>query len=279
MAGERFSQLYARSEEASPDSARARYRIGALFRETIFNQHAEQLANHVSRQLGVPIPGDGRHSSDWLQFIRDCRTSDFLDTITLVYRYLFWRVGEEIAHWWKDVVRQIFAEETLAYAIDDVGGVHPAIDQEFQRNVTSAVAILQLERYQEIRRYLESALDYLSADPPNYKQAWGATISGVEGLFGLMFPHTRMTADELEHRIQPLVQRAYEGDATAQKAAQNLLAGFREWMQASQNYRHQPGAVPVQPPADIAILAISIGASLLRWLAGLNESGSLDRRS
>ena len=275
MPGEQYSRLYTRCGEASPDSARARYRIGALFRENIFSHHVEHLADYLSRQLGVPIPGDGKHSSDWQEFIRECRTSDFLDTITLVYRYLFWRVGDEVANWWKNVVRQIFADERLAYAIDDVGGVHPAIDREFQRNITSVVATLQLDRYQDIRQLLEGASGYLSADPPNYRQAWVATISGVERLFGLMFPHTRMTADELERRIQLVVQRAYEGDPTAQKAAQNLLIGFREWMQASQNYRHQPGAEPIQPPADIAILAISFGASLLRWLAGLNESATV----
>jgi hypothetical protein len=276
MPGERYSQSYARSEAASPDSARARYRIGALFRESLFNHEAERLADYLSRQLGVPVPGNGKRASDWLEFLRDCRTSDFLDTISLVYRYLFWQVGEESARWWKDVVRQIFAEETLAYVIDDVGGVHPAIDQEFQKNIASVIATLQSDRYQGIRRLLEIALGHLSADPPNYKQAWAATMSGVEGLFGLMFPQARMTADDLERRIQPVVKRAYEGDAAAQKAAQNLLVSFREWIEASQNYRHQPGGVPVQPPADIAILAISFGASLLRWLAGLNESRPLD---
>jgi len=279
MPGERYSQLYARSREASPDSARARYRVGVLFRETIFNHHGERLASYLSRQLGIPITGDGKRSSDWLEFLRDCRTSDFLDAITMVYRYLFWQIGEESALWWKDVVRQIFAEENLAYVIDDVGGVHPAIDQEFQKNVASVIAMLQPDRYQGIRRLLEIALGHLSADPPNYKQAWGATMSGVEGLLGLMFPQARMTADDLERRIQPIVQRAYEGDAAAQKAAQNLLVSFREWIEASQNYRHQPGGVSVQPPADIAILAISFGASLLRWLAGLNDCGLLEKPS
>ena len=56
-----------------------------------------------------------------------------------------------------------------------------------------------------------------------------------------MFPYVRLTADEIERCLRPIVERAYEGDATAQKAA------------------------------DVTILAISHGASLLRWLAGLDE--------
>jgi hypothetical protein len=51
-----------------------------------------------------------------------------------------------------------------------------------------------------------------------------------------------------------------------------MLASFREWVEASHNYVHKPGvAEPAQPPADVAILAISHGAALLRWLAGLDE--------
>jgi hypothetical protein len=42
----------------------------------------------------------------------------------------------------------------------------------------------------------------------------------------------------------------------------------------ARNCRHQPGAVvdPAQPPADMAILAISQGAAFLRWLAGLDAA-------
>jgi hypothetical protein len=44
MPGDRFSRLYVQTRELTPDSDRARYRIAALFRETIFKEHAERLA-------------------------------------------------------------------------------------------------------------------------------------------------------------------------------------------------------------------------------------------
>ena len=50
-----------------------------------------------------------------------------------------------------------------------------------------------------------------------------------------------------------------------------MLAGFEAWVDASQHYRHQPGQGLSQPPADVALLAISHGVSLLRWLAALDE--------
>lgn len=272
MPGERFSRLYVDPGNPAPDSGRARHRVGALFGEALLNRHAEQLAACLGRELGIPVSGDGRHLSDWHAFIRGCRTADFLDAITVIHRYLFWHVGGEIASWWRDVVTQIFSEENLAYEIDEAGGVHPAVDREFQRNLATAVAGLQSHRHQSVRDLLEGASKHLGADPPNYKQAWRATLSAVEGLFGLMFPYVRLSADEIERRLGPVVQRAYQDDATAQRAAQRMLSGLKEWVEASHEYRHQPGAAePPQPPAGVAILAISQGAALLRWLAGLDE--------
>jgi hypothetical protein len=63
MPGERFSGLYLRPEDPTQDSGRARHRVGALFRETVFNNHTAPLAVFVGRELGVAVPGDGRYSS------------------------------------------------------------------------------------------------------------------------------------------------------------------------------------------------------------------------
>jgi hypothetical protein len=274
MPGERFSGLYQRPVHRAPDSERARHRVGTLFRETAFSNRTVQLATFVSRELGLSVPGGGRRSSDWHQFVGECKTRDFLDAVTLVYRYLYWHVGDGTANWWRDVVRQIFADEHLAYEIDEVGGVHPAVDQEFQSNNASVLAGLRSDRHRHVHNLFNSASNHLSADPPNYKQAWRGTFAALEALFGLMFPYVRLTEDEIDHRLRPIIERAYDGGAAERDAALRMMGGFREWVEASRNYHHQPGilAEPAQPPADLAILAISHGAALLRWLAGLDEA-------
>src|SRR5215468_10536613 len=166
MPGDRFSVLYMRPGDPAPDSARARHRIGSLFRESIFNARLEQLAAYVVRNIGISLPDNHRYPSCWHQFMRECRIADFIDTITVVYRYLFWHVSDSAANLWRDAVRQILAEENLAYEIDDVGGVHPRVDREFQRNIASALAGLETERHLDVRTMLERATSNLSADPP-----------------------------------------------------------------------------------------------------------------
>jgi hypothetical protein len=243
-----------------------------LFRETRLNGHIEPMAAYFGRTLGVALPGDGKHPSIWHQFVRECRTADFLDTITVAYRFCFWHVGDDTATWWREAARKIFAEEHLAYEIDDAGGVHPRVDGEFQKNIASPVGGLQSERYRIIRDLLERSSGHLNADPPNYRQAWRATWSAVDALFQLMFPSAQLTAGEIENRLRPLVTQIYENDAPSQRAAFGILTGFQQWIEAAAAFRHQPGTPQYsQPAADVAILSISCATALLRWLAGIDE--------
>jgi hypothetical protein len=179
MPGERFSALYQRPAQRAPDSERARHRIAALFREAVLSDRTAQLAAFVGRELGLAVPDGGKHSSDWHQFVGACKTRDFLDAVTLIYRYLYWHVGDGTANWWRDVVRQIFADEHLAYEIDEVGGVHPAVDQEFQTNNASVLAGLRSDRHRHVHNLFKGVSNHLSADPPNYKQAWRVTFAAL----------------------------------------------------------------------------------------------------
>src|SRR5262249_34753469 len=162
---------------------------------------------------------------------------------------------------------KIFADENLAYDIDNVGGVHPRIDREFQRNLASAVAGLEPDRHHGVRNELAGGEKNFSAVPPNYQQALRAIVSAGGGTFWTMFPYAVLTGEEIERRLLPLVERCYDGDPAAQKAAQSLVVAFKAWCEASRLYRHQPGSANSSiPPPDVAVFLVSSGASLLRWL-------------
>jgi hypothetical protein len=70
-----------------------------------------------------------------------------------------------------------------------------------------------------------------------------------------------------------LVQKLYGEDAVALRAANKQVAAFKDWVDASHNYRHEAGSEePVQPPLDLAVLAISNGTAFLRWLIALDQA-------
>jgi hypothetical protein len=272
----RYSQLYIQVDGLAQDSLRARNRIASLL-NTI--DAGEGLGLVVEAELGVRIPPNhGRYWLEWDKFVTNPATPvrDLLDMITVIYNVLRTggsKVGSDRARLWLDGAREIFAQEHLAYAVDDNAVVHPAVDREFQRNRTSVVAGLQLPRYSNVLQSFARVSDELSADPPHGKEAWRACFSAAEGLFRLMFPGSpRLTSAEIETRLRPVLQRVYAADATGLRAAEKLAASFRDWVDASHNYRHEPGSEePAEPPLAVAILAISNGASFLRWLVDLDQ--------
>ena len=212
------------------------------------------------------------HAHHLPRFCAKCSVRDLLDTVTVTFTHLR-RQGVSATRWLNET-RRIFSEERLAYEIDDSGIVHPAVDKEFQRNRQATVAGLQMPRYANSLAAFERISDELAAQPPNGKEAWRAVFTSVEGLFKLMFPSApQLNAAAVDANLMSLVQKLYQGDAVAQRAANKQVAAFKDWVDASHNYRHEAGSEePVQPPIDLGVLAISNGAAFLRWLVSLDQA-------
>jgi len=232
--------------------------------------HAHPLGQLLERELGVEV--GAYHAYQLRLFCTKCSIRDLLDTVTITFTYLK-RLGS-IAVRWLNEARRIFSEERLAYEIDDGGIVHPAVDKEFQRNRQATVAGLQAPRYANSLAAFERISDELASQPPNGKDAWRAVFAAVEGLFRLMFPSaTQLNAGAVETNLPRLIQKLYSSDPVALRAANKLLASFKDWVDASHNYRHEPGSEePVQPPIDLAVLAISAGTAFLRWLIFIDQA-------
>lgn len=267
----RFSQLYIDQSAPLPDSARARHRLGKLMESSILNGHHSELSHFLERELGIVVGAFNAYH--WPNVTKKCVTRDLLDMVTLTYTYVK-RLGS--GQRWLNETRRIFSEERLAYEIDDGGIVHPAVDKEFQRNRQATVAGLQMPRYANSLAAFGRISEELAADPPNGKDAWRAVFTAVEGLFRLMFSSaTQLSAGAVEANLAPVIQKLYGADAVALRAAIKQLASFKDWVDASHNYRHEPGSEePVQPPIDLAVLAISNGTSFLRWLIVLDQAVS-----
>jgi hypothetical protein len=266
----RYSQLYIDYSAPIPDSQRARHRLGKLLQGLLGPNHnaALPLSELLERELGVKV--GVQHAFGFPIFCSQCAIRDFLDTVTVTATY-FQNSGLKIQ--WLSEVRRIFSEEHLAYEIDDNGIVHPAVDEEFQRNRRATVAGLQMPRYANSLVAFERISDELASQPPNGKEAWRAVFTSVEGLFKLMFPPaTQLNAGAIDAYLTGVVQKLHQGDAVAQRAANKQVAAFKDWVDASHNYRHEAGSEePVQPPLDLAVLAISNGTSYLRWLVAIDQ--------
>jgi hypothetical protein len=89
-----------------------------------------------------------------------------------------------------------------------------------------------------------------------------------------MFPRaTRLTADQIA-LLDPILQKRYANDGTAAGAVAKLLASFKDWIEACHFYRHEPGKSDeiAQPPMELAIHLISVGAAFIRLLVEIDGS-------
>jgi hypothetical protein len=271
MAGELYTELYLQPpDQRLPDDPRARHRIGVLFRRESFRYEHAAIASAIEERLGVRVPWGFEHPK-LEEFINECRLHDLLNTIPIVYRVL--HDDRLTAKSWLRSVNEIFAQQHLAYEVDEHGTVHPAVDQEFQRNRTSTVAALGTSaRYANALTLFDRVSLELTASPPNHKEAWRAAFNSMEGLFKLMFPRApRLTDDQISRWLRPVVECLYGEDQTALRAALKQTEALSEWVTSSHNYRHEQGtAEPSQPPGDVAILAVSVAAAFIRWLVGID---------
>jgi hypothetical protein len=253
-----------------PDSERARFRLARLFESITGGGSFSQgeLRYFLETELGVNVD-----ISSPARLFKNVHIAELLDYITLVHRFCAKRWPQQAARWQAEAQR-IFSEERLAYEIDGDCIVHPAVDPEFQRNRQATIAALQLPRYANSLASFQRVSDQLALQPPNGKEAWRAVFAAVEGLFRLMFSRApQLNAGAVDTHLEKLLQQIHASDPVALRAAMKQAASFKNWVDSSHNYRHEPGSEePVQPPIDLAVLAISNGAGFLRWLITLDQS-------
>jgi hypothetical protein len=86
-----------------------------------------------------------------------------------------------------------------------------------------------------------------------------------------MFPNSpRLTAGEVS-KLEEHVKAIYSNDNVARTAALKLLKSVQDWIESAHFYRHEQGQEePTQPPLDLTIHIVSVGASFIRWLAELD---------
>ncbi len=275
--GQRFSHVYLRSPDLLQDSERARRRAAAILDGI---KDANDAYSILPEKLGIdPVVGV-YGGVNWRLTFKDFETRDFLDFITLVYRYLnekkrgpMYAPDANLA--WRDGCRVIFSEENLSYEIDDLGGVHFKVDAEFAASKQASIVALGAPRYANARVEFEKAMKALSVATPDGKEAIRGVFNAVECVYRLIYSKAhKLTSADAIRELQALLQKLYSADPRALRAANPAVKGFGDWIDACHNYRHEEGKEdPSQPPIDLAIYLISTGSAHLRWLISLDPAG------
>jgi hypothetical protein len=275
--GARFSHVYRDRGEAADDSPRMRRRLAALI-DLHPNTIRVALAEFVTAQLGVEVPWVGGYRV-FPTFLRECRLDDALDFITVVFQFFTSRHMINAASDWVRDVRVVLRDENVHYTVDDRGGVHYAVDEEFARNKAATIAALQANRYENALHAFEGGMTALSSIPIDCKGAIRGVFLSAEGLFRLIAPNApRLGTTELG-ALEPLIQRLYGQDRAALPSTLKMLSSLKDWVEAAHFYRHEQGAQQVaQPPLHLTVYVVSAGASHIRWLAELDAQLQVAQR-
>jgi hypothetical protein len=268
--GLRFSHQYVERGERLRDSPKARRRIFSLIMEIVGASNGketyDEVKGNLKLELGLPVPSLER-------VLTDCDLGDFLDAISIIYGGFNNPRAQAV---FCSNAQRIFAEEHLAYEIDDKGGVHPLIDGEFSQVTAAAIQALSIPRYAATLHHFETAIEDLGPTGQGAKASIRNVFLAAETLFKLVSPETpaRLGGKELQ-AFGSLVQTRLGRDAVARNATAKMLASLADWVDAAHFYRHgQPEEQLSEPPLALTVLIVSQGAAFLRWLVSLDQTKS-----
>ena len=211
--------------------------------------------------------------SNLLAFLEKAEITDVLSAVTIINESLMKNYGRsQLAQSFRDDVAKIFAEENVGYAVDEMCGVHFAVDKEFANNTHAAIARLGVPRYAAAKSAFEASMSAL--DTPDGKLAVRSAFEAVEIVFKLLSAGSppRISKEAIRSELVPVIEKVRLSNPVALNAERRLLDALSDWVDACHFYRHGQKEEEIgQPPIDAAILMVSTGASYLRWLVALDE--------
>ncbi|MBX3601030.1 MAG: hypothetical protein KF863_10420 [Rubrivivax sp.] len=234
------------------------------------------IARALGNELGATIKTDYNGSHLALYFV-ECPLQEVLDAVTVVFHLLEFdpkhfreqRQRTPICLEWHKFVARCMTEENVGYRIDEDGGVHPVVDQEFDRNQAAAVAALQHPHLANALHSHEAAYRHFEAQHQDRKAAVRSIFETVEILAKLLCPaaprlnHALIVGD-LRAVCLPLMAQ----DPTEQRVLGSMFDSLDQWTTGLHNYRHGQGQPdPVAPSEQLTVWALSTGSAFARVLA------------
>jgi hypothetical protein len=122
-------------------------------------------------------------------FLKTAEIRDVLDSITVIWKALHVLGGGRgmsfsadaiKAPQWLAFVRRVIQEENLGYRVDDQGGVHYFVDEEFERCRISALSCLNEPQYGAVRTIFDQAYQKLDGHPADTKACIRDVFEAIE---------------------------------------------------------------------------------------------------
>jgi hypothetical protein len=272
--GELYARLYALKEVAQVESTAFRNRVAAYFFHNFFEYESSfcmHVRQAIEQEIGVIFHDN--YSSTFNKFFTSGNIVDVLSAITLIWRLLNVFSRRHDADGWFHFVGRALREENLTYKLDPKCGIHPSVDQEFDRNRTSSLACLSEPRYKAVEHALRQSFEELEKLPMNGKTAARDVFEAAESMVKMMLGKgASLDAALVNRELKPICDRLFTTDAQVKSTAGRLVSGFANWVDALHPYRHgHDRDAPLVLPDDLAVLAVSQGASFIRWLVDLDR--------
>ncbi len=217
-----------------------------------------------------------------MEYFVSLELRDVLDSVTVLLEYLSDRKTNGDYHVRHHAqlhrpaflreVRQIFLEEGVRYSVDDLGGVHLRVDEQFEVTRAATVQGMGGPRYGNALASLESGYRALDAVPADGRSAIRDVFDAAENLFKMTFEEQQLKGDFIKQKLKPRVVRLCLNQE-ARTANGLMCESFVKWVDAAHVYRHKNGSPdPHQPPLDLAILMVSQGTAFVRWLVTIDRA-------
>ena len=266
-----FSKTYLKEPAGqNKDSARLRRRLGAYGHSDDLLMRRE-FVELVQAETGAAVrPGVVPY--DLRAFFDGAEMRDVLDAVTCMARVLGDRYDRDRVRDWIQFCQRAFAEEGMAYRVDDAGRVHYVVDIAFQETADSVIAALSREPYAAAGACMNKAVTEMTEANPERKHAIRDVFEGVETVFKVVTKTSKdLTTGNIETLLRPIVDRKFSaGEPVAKGAAQQTLEALKDWTNACHKYRHGHKAEePIEPPLELAIVLVGNGLNFGRSIASL----------
>lgn len=269
--GLRFTEIYLDRGAPARESERFRNRLAAHYQQLSHSRTVAELDYHFTKsletELGVRVPSHA-YGSEPVKVLRDGELRDVLDGITLLYRVLP-NDHRNLRQSWRDFVARVMREENVGYRVDELCGVHYHVDEEFERNRASTLAVLEARSLGGCRAAFEDSYRHLDADPPDTKAAVRSMFEALEIVAKQLCPeHNNLNRWLAKNILKERCLALMPPDATEQAVAGGMFDALGEWVEVLHKYRHgQPADIPVAPSIELTTFVLGSGSAHLRMLA------------